>query len=694
MSKKNHLAEITVAVDAAGTIQTLRYASIGFNTLASDSPANTHYAPRIEELPLVRRDMFAGGKTSGRSSVGYGLLSLVNPGDLDALIDYGFDGRDLVIKLGYDDAAYSSYTTVFKGTMEQADSADNAITIRVKDRLLPLDNPLASVLYAGTNALPAGIEGTVDDIKGQPKPKLYGKVFNIEPRNVNTSKQIYQVNDGAIHDIPNCYDRGAALTRETPDYANQAAMEATPPAANKYRVCPSIGCFRLAAKPDNPVTCDVVGVAGNLLRYSEDLTQAGVYGSGNVTIGSGAVAAGTAYPKLDSVTETTAVTAYHYIGQSYTKAAVAMLCTGSCFIKPNGRGGQFTLSNGSGGAYVELSSTGVLSAPGAYGSFTGASASAFAVGGGVYLVFLTTTTDALTTVTTQVALHNGVTNAYTGTSLGVYAGGFQLRYGASQGAYAKTGATNRTTATVATQLAEIALSLGTPRTDIGLVDIDALDTANSAEIGVYVNDTASALTVMDQVAESIGAWFGFDNLGVLRMGRLIAPAGTPVAYLTAANILDTLERVTPSDDTNGLPTYRVTVLHQKNYTVQTTGVATSVNNARLAWLAEAHRKAPDEDPSIKTQFLTATPIERTTLLVDAAAAATEATRLLTLLKVKRSMFKLDVRLDDIALLQALDLGKVVSVTYPRYGFSGGKLMIILGMQVDFQDNSAKLTLWG
>lgn len=513
-----YIAEMTVATDAAGTTEVVRLAAGRYNTKPSDSPANTHYIPRLSQPGLVRRDMFASGRTSGASSVGYGELQIVNPdGVMDYLMPYAFDGRPLTIKFGDPDGAYSSFITVLAGTMEQADFDERVVSVRVKDKLFTLDNPLAKVLYAGNNVSPAGVEGTADTIKGQPKPLLFGSGYNITPVTVNAVRLIYQVHNGAVSDIPKVYDRGVELTRGA-DYATQADMDSVGglPAAGTYRVYLAGGMFRVGSAP-SLITCDAIQGASSADR------------------------------------------------------------------------------------------------------------------------------------------------------------------------------------TVAQVLKAIALQMGVAGGDISAADVTALDTANSAEVGVYVNDTATALNVMDQVAQSIGAWYGFDALGILRMGRLVAPSGTPVIELNTWNLVNeggaSVRRITPSDETNGLPTHRVTLKYQKNYTPQETDLAGAVTSERRAFLKEAFRSTVSEDAAILTQYLTATPVERETLLVDAGAAATEVARLLALFKVRRDTYEVDVRLDSEA-LQALDLGVVVSLTNPRFGLVSGKLMVVLGFQVDFQDNSAKLTLWG
>jgi hypothetical protein len=119
-----------------------------------------------------------------------------------------------------------------------------------------LDKPFSEAKFGGTNALPNGIDGTADDIKDQPKPRLLGRIALMQPVQVNTSKLIYMVNAGAVDAILNVFDAGAYLAKGA-DYANQAAMEATEPAQGTWRACPSIGCFRLGSVPYGQISVSV-----------------------------------------------------------------------------------------------------------------------------------------------------------------------------------------------------------------------------------------------------------------------------------------------------------------------------------------------------------------------------------------------------------------------------------------------------
>ena len=125
-----YLVEIVAAIDSSGTLSTLRFSSENFVTQPSDSPANTYYDPRVKTPADITRNLFANGTTYGASRVGYGLVELSNvDGGLDYMLPYGYDGRSLTIKTGEATAAYSTFTTILAGTMEQVEFTFNTVKI-------------------------------------------------------------------------------------------------------------------------------------------------------------------------------------------------------------------------------------------------------------------------------------------------------------------------------------------------------------------------------------------------------------------------------------------------------------------------------------------------------------------------------------------------------------------------------------
>jgi hypothetical protein len=255
-----YLVEVLAAHTATNTPVWLRWSTAGYNSLPTDNPANTHFAPRVKQPALIRRDMFSNGAAFGPTRIGYGEVVLANTdGGLDNLVtDYSLGKRHLRVRIGEQGAALSSFTYLFFGVAQSVEVTTSTVTIRVSDNLVDLDKPLQQNLYLGNNSPPNGAEGTEFDLKSQRKPLIYGMVQNIHPVLVNTSKLTFQVHDGAVTLIQDVRDMGVSLTSATPDAANLAALEAATVPSGQYLRCPSLGLFRLGSNHVGEVTCDVI----------------------------------------------------------------------------------------------------------------------------------------------------------------------------------------------------------------------------------------------------------------------------------------------------------------------------------------------------------------------------------------------------------------------------------------------------
>ena len=195
-----------------GVDKTLRFSNVALVSSPSDTPASEFFDPRIVTPCRIRRSMFAPGKTFGQSQVGFGDLVLTNEdGGLDFLSDFSFDGRAIIQWRG-ESGAGGKFEKKLRAVMDQVVLTRTKFTIKLKDRQTVVDATFQENKYTGMNMLPDGLEG-VSDLQGKPKPVLYGRVKNIAPPIVNTSKLIYQVNDGEFASLNEVYDAGIALSQ-------------------------------------------------------------------------------------------------------------------------------------------------------------------------------------------------------------------------------------------------------------------------------------------------------------------------------------------------------------------------------------------------------------------------------------------------------------------------------------------------
>ncbi len=273
------LVEVTGAVDEYGTLRTFFLATDDYQSGPMDTPANQAFDNALEDPGYIGQSAFSGGKTEGQSALEVGEIVLLNgDGEYDAWKDYSFDGRPLVIRRGDGGHYPTDFEDIFAGTVASVLVTLSKVVIQIKEKAAVLDVPVLTTKFAGTNVGPVGLEGTADDLKGRVKPRVYGRVFNIAPPCVNTSKLTFQVSDRAVTAIPKVYDRGVELTAGA-NYATSALLTAATVASGDYATCLAEGLFRLGSSPAGIITCDVdekatdeeLTVASIMRRLAADL---------------------------------------------------------------------------------------------------------------------------------------------------------------------------------------------------------------------------------------------------------------------------------------------------------------------------------------------------------------------------------------------------------------------------------------
>jgi hypothetical protein len=249
-----------------GTSVKTRYVTdvASFVTTPTDTPANIAFLPRLAGQSAYSINAVADAATFGISEAGFGQIELSNnDGALDAWINDGFAGRRIVIRRGDVAAAYpSGWSTIFTGVQAVVEVGYKRLTITFGDRQANLRKPLQTSFYGGTNALPNGVDG-VADIKGKPRPRVYGRCKKVAPVLVNTSALIYEASDKQA--VINAVADGGGVLVAGAAYTSQAQMESTAPAASQYRVWAPVGgptYFRLGSSPAKVITCDVDAAGG------------------------------------------------------------------------------------------------------------------------------------------------------------------------------------------------------------------------------------------------------------------------------------------------------------------------------------------------------------------------------------------------------------------------------------------------
>lgn len=264
-----YLADIEAWDLAGGALATLRYGSHGYASRPTDAPAMTYWHSHLSQPADFERRIDHRGGLGGIARID-GEVTLINiDGALDTLLtDYAMDGRRLTIRLGEPDDRLSDFGHVLTAYGLDVDASRDVVRLRVDDGLARLEKPIQVATYAGTGGLDGGA-----DLAGKYRPLCYGQALNVPAVPVDAVKLIYQVHAGSIEDVPAVYDRGVALARGA-DYASQAELDTTAPAAGQYRVYKAGGYYRLGSTPAGTVTADVRGDnTGGYVEKTADVTK-------------------------------------------------------------------------------------------------------------------------------------------------------------------------------------------------------------------------------------------------------------------------------------------------------------------------------------------------------------------------------------------------------------------------------------
>ncbi len=236
-------------------------------------------------------------------------------------------------------------------------------------------------------------------------------------------------------------------------------------------------------------------------------------------------------------------------------------------------------------------------------------------------------------------------------------------------------------------LAQAAITGATTLTaaDFAAGTVDSLNAIASQVLGLWYDGSGEATVreVVDQLAEGVGAWWGFDPLGQLRMGRFDAP-GTPVLTYTDRDLL----QLRPRQVDRRLKTQTIgygrrwRVLAEADIAGAVTGDART--DFRTEWRTEAAT-----DAAVAAASLLAREERMDTPLDDKAEAQAEAQRRLGLFGPRRFGFEAVVPFDG-----SLRVGLTVRLIDPRYGLAAGRDVVVMDLASDASREEHTLTLWG
>jgi len=217
----------------------------------------------------------------------------------------------------------------------------------------------------------------------------------------------------------------------------------------------------------------------------------------------------------------------------------------------------------------------------------------------------------------------------------------------------------------------------------GQIDSTALTAFRSAcaqPVGLYINQRANRLQVMQQLAASVGATVTTTYDGKLILVR--------VAFGTSAGAIGTRQMVDGTFGPLSRPEIQgaIRLAGERNWTPQTSGLAGSLTSSQPQMFGDEYLYFSAEDATVLADYgQSDTPPAVETLMIVAADITAEATRRLALWSVPRTVYGFE----GFPECFAYEIGQTYTLTHPRFGLSGVPALIV-GIQHDWVKARVKL----
>lgn len=247
-----------------------------------------------------------------------------------------------------------------------------------------------------------------------------------------------------------------------------------------------------------------------------------------------------------------------------------------------------------------------------------------------------------------------------------------------------SGTVLKTFADISANIIDVATTLSSSDFETGT--ITAMNTACPQTLGYWYDGSSEQTlrTVLDLLAKSIGAFYGFNDSRKIVLGRLEAPAVTADFSFIERDILS----LTPRASERRLKA--MTIKYGKRIRpLQDQEIAGAVTGSTRTALIEEWRQERDLDTAIATASLLAGEETLDSLLDVGADALAEAQRRVDLYGPRRQAF--DVTTYFVAGVRP---GMTIQLTDARYGLSGGRKFRVLSLARQAADDSLTMELWG
>jgi len=204
------------------------------------------------------------------------------------------------------------------------------------------------------------------------------------------------------------------------------------------------------------------------------------------------------------------------------------------------------------------------------------------------------------------------------------------------------------------------------------------------QLGIYINDDTTLGELLDDITTSIGAFWKFDESGILQIKPFNTVTGTAAAAISDDQNVEDSRRVAFTM----APSKEVLIGYARNYT-QIRNVAGNVyatSQATAEYLQNPGKIASASDNQIAIDFAKSATITADTAIVNKADADTEAARRLAIGAIPRLIYQTK----QMAAGFDIEMGQEAELTTPGLN---GKNAIVTRKDYDILDETVTVEFW-
>ena len=221
-----------------------------------------------------------------------------------------------------------------------------------------------------------------------------------------------------------------------------------------------------------------------------------------------------------------------------------------------------------------------------------------------------------------------------------------------------------------------------------------LDAASKAvlngigSIGIIVDQTRKTTDILDEIIKGLGAYYYFISNTVYAAKLALAVSSS---FTLNPWQIEQIERKATGLGSNGLPIASVKIQADKIFTVQNDLDNTAVSPVRVARMSNEYRKTEANSSACLTRNPLAETLKIDSCLNSITDAAAVATSLLNVVSNRVDWVSI---VAHVSVLPTLLIGMGITVISPYLGYSAGRLMTLINVEIDVRNNIITLDVIG